>query len=57
MLATIVVQPFAKKKLKPENIIRFPWDKKSKTPNDVLTTEERKTNLQDAIKRLGDNYY
>ena len=54
LLATISIQPHAKKKLTPEDLIPLPWDRKhvqDDTPK--LSKEESRERFKELLHRLG----
>lgn len=57
MLATIVIQPHLGKgkKLTPEKLLPFPWEKKKrKTEGPTLTPEQQRKRMEELVKTLGD---
>lgn len=61
MLATITVQPHLQKgkKLTPEKLLSFPWDKpqqrgKAKDKRPELTPEQQRKRMEQLVKNLGD---
>lgn len=58
LLATIVIQPhLAKnKKVTPEKLLPFPWDKnkKSSTDRPELTPKQQRERMAELVKKLGD---
>lgn len=60
MLATITIQPHLgkNKKITPEKLLPFPWDKPQKrSANDKgkqLTPEQQRKRMADIVKKLGD---
>ena len=61
MLATITVQPHLQKgkKLTPEKLLPFPWDKpqprgKVKDKRQELTPEQQRKRMEQLVKNLGD---
>lgn len=56
ILAAINVQPHTKKKITPQRLLPFPWDKKTSRESDNLTFEERKKRCKEAIARMGETF-
>ena len=58
LLATIVIQPHVKGKMKPEKLLPLPWDKpktpKAKNQKPAITRAEDKARFEALIKRLGE---
>lgn len=58
LLATIVIQPhLAKnKKITPEKLLPFPWDKKTvaREAKREITPEQQRRRMEELVKRLGD---
>lgn len=61
MLATITVQPHLQKgkKLTPEKLLPFPWDKpqqrgRAKDKRPELTPEQQRKRMEQLVKNLGD---
>lgn len=57
LLATIVIQPHLGKgkKLTPEKLLPFPWEKKkTKTDAPTLTQEEQRKRMEYLVQTLGD---
>ena len=58
ILATIIIQPHIKKRITPQQLLPFPWDKKRRHPqNDgpKLTPEEEHERFIAVTHRLGDD--
>jgi len=61
LLATITIQPhLAKnKKVTPEKLLPFPWDKKkgkrAKAKEKGLTPEQQRKRMEELVKKLGDS--
>lgn len=58
MLATIVIQPHLGKgkKLTPEKLLPFPWEKKKQRRTDApqMTPEQQRRRMEELVKKLGD---
>ena len=60
LLATIVIQPHLakKKKITPEKLLPFPWDKKKNPKHSdkktELTPEQQRERMAELVKKLGD---
>lgn len=52
MLATISVQPHTKKKITPQQLLPFTWEKQQKKKQPILTKEEDKKRLENLLKRI-----
>ena len=54
MLAAIIIQPHCKKKVTPEKLLPFPWEKqeKKKTDQPQPTAEESRRRFEQLIKKL-----
>lgn len=53
MLAAIVIQPHTKRKLTPQKLLPFPWEKKSKKADRPLpTAAEDKARLESLLQRI-----
>lgn len=54
-LATAMLQPYAKKRLRPKDVLRLPWDKETEKEVKVerLTQEERKRRAEEALRKWG----
>lgn len=53
LLATMVMQPHYKKKLHPDKLLRFPWEKRQETPKSsvpVPDKAEAKRNLENRLR-------
>lgn len=48
-----ILQPYSKKKLRPTDIVEFPWEKKPESLPEVLSKEEQEARYQAALKRYG----
>jgi hypothetical protein len=58
LLATIVIQPHLGrgKKLTPEKLLPFPWEKKKHfTEGPSMTPDEQRRRMEDLVKKLGDD--
>lgn len=59
ILAAIVIQPHLgkRRKVTPEKLLPFPWDKESKKKGDApkLTKEEQRRRMEELVKKLGDD--
>ena len=57
MLAAITIQPYAKKGMTPQKLLRFPWDKESgltrKTENKPVSKAEALKRFEEALKMVG----
>ena len=55
ILASIVIQPHVKGKMKPERLLPLPWDKKKgkkqEAPKETLSAEAQKARLMKVMKR------
>lgn len=47
-----ILQPYSKKKLRPTDVVVFPWERKSE-PVEVLSKEEQEARYEAALKRYG----
>ncbi|MDO5395654.1 MAG: hypothetical protein Q4F07_06790 [Bacteroidales bacterium] len=57
MIATICIQPHLRKRISPQKLLPFPWDKKKaeiKRQNSELTPEQRRRRFEELVHRLGD---
>lgn len=58
MLATIVIQPHLGKgkKLTPEKLLPFPWEKKKQRRADApqMTPEQQRKRMEELVKKFGD---
>lgn len=58
MLATIVIQPHLGKgkKLTPEKLLPFPWEKKERPRKDApqMTPEQQRKRMEELVKKFGD---
>ena len=50
LAATVLLQPHTKKKITPEKVIIFPWEKKSSAP--VISKEQDKERLEKLMARI-----
>lgn len=59
LLATIVIQPYAKKKLTAEKLLPLPWDRKrrkaAQSDEPQLTKEQKHERFKDLLHRLGED--
>lgn len=51
-LCMCILQPYSKKKLRPTDVVVFPWERKSE-PVEVLSKEEQEARYEAALKRYG----
>ena len=51
LLATLMLQPFSKNTLKPEDVISFSWED-GKRPDETRSTRERMKEIEARIKRV-----
>ncbi len=51
LLATIVIQPHVKKKLTPQNLLPFTWDKKKEADRPLLSKEESRKRFLELMER------
>ncbi len=57
LLASIVIQPHLAKgrKVTPEKLLPFPWDKKTTAADKpALTADEQRKRMEELVKRIGD---
>ena len=52
MLAAITIQPHTKKKITPEKLLPFPWEKKNKADRPIPSAKEDKARLESLLKRI-----
>ncbi len=55
MLAFIVIQPHLKKKITPQNLLPFPWEKPKKPQGNTpayLSAEDSKVRFENLVKRM-----
>lgn len=55
-MATRILQPYARKALRPTDLGRFPWEKPAPGTAPPLTKEEQLQRMKEAIERLGSSY-
>ena len=53
MISYFIAQVNSKKKLKPEDVLKFPWDKKSAKTQPTITKEEM-IQLQERAKKFAE---
>lgn len=54
-LAACILQPWAKKALKPTDLALFPWEN-NKTTAPQLSKEQHRKRMQQALEKLGDTF-
>lgn len=52
MLATICVQPYSKKRLKANELMRFPWDEEQKGSHSQPSQRGGEVSKEEALKRF-----
>jgi len=51
-LCMCILQPYSKKKLRPVDVVVFPWERSTES-KEVLSSEEQEARYQAALKRYG----
>lgn len=51
-LCMCILQPYSKKKMRPVDVVVFPWERNTE-PKEVLSKEEEEARYQAALKRYG----
>lgn len=52
-LCTCMLQPHASRQLRPEDVMRFPWEHSPEQDAPLLTPEEREARYRNALDRYG----
>lgn len=52
-LCMCILQPYSKKKLRPMDVVVFPWERKTESQPVVLSKEEEEARYQAALKLYG----
>lgn len=56
LLGAIMVQPYAKNKINPKDLLQFPWDEKTnEKTKDIMTPAERRAAAEKFIKDRNKN--
>ena len=48
-----ILQPYSKKKLRPTDVVVFPWERRTESQPEVLSKEEEEARYQAALKLYG----
>lgn len=51
LLACITVQPHTKKKMKPKELLSFPWDEDEKPKAEIVSKEEDRRQFEETLKK------